>query len=405
MIYKRGNSLWYKFRFTTKNEDGSKNDFMVRRPAKVRNRKDAKDVEREHRRALSLGQLHPNDPWPMPTSSAPPVFRAFAQEFLQYAKTHTKAGTHTFYSVCLERLLTFAAIADAPLDAITGETVNRYARYRREVPENSVVTVNGDLRTLRRILHLAEEWGKLDRAPAVHELPQPQGRDRVLSFTEEAKYLAKASENLRDAAILAVDTGLRPNSELFPLKWADVDLTERPESPCGVLHVRQGKTDSAQRSLPLTPRAARLQRRKRAAEAKVSAFVFPGAGVRDTLRRCSTRTKQQSKIRALRALNSIAGVIPSEPAPHSLAWTATPWHGSWDTVRLPSRPGITSTSRRHTLPLASVNSWSTRPAMWQRDWLPPSPPQRTKFSEICNTVAHPVAQKMQNMLQVIHSAR
>ena len=26
-----------------------------------------------------------------------PIFRAFAKEFLQYAKTHTKPGTHTFY--------------------------------------------------------------------------------------------------------------------------------------------------------------------------------------------------------------------------------------------------------------------------------------------------------------------
>jgi integrase len=69
---------------------------------------------------------------------------------------------------------------------------------------------------------------------------------------------------------------------LFPLKWADVDLTQRPESPHGVLHVRQGKTDSAQRSLPLTPRAADvLQRRKMGAEAmgKPSPFVFPGSGI------------------------------------------------------------------------------------------------------------------------------
>ena len=184
--------------------------------------------------------------------------------------------------MCLDRLLTFAAIADAPLNAITGETVSRYARHRQEVPENSVVTVNGDLRTLRRVLHIAVEWDKLDRVPAIHELPQAQGRDRVLSFAEEAKYLAKASENLRDATILAVDTGMRPNSELFPLKWVDVDLTVRPESPHGVLHVRQGKTESAQRSLPLTPRVAEvLQRRKKEAEAngKSSAFVFSGAGI------------------------------------------------------------------------------------------------------------------------------
>jgi integrase len=274
MLYKRGKVYWYNFRWSIKQADGTVESFRIRQTAKTQNRNAAKDVEEEHRRALRLGEIHPNDPWPKAATIGPPIFRTFAREFLQYVKTNTKPGTHTFYSVCLDRLLTFAAIADAPLDAITGETVSRYARHRQEVPENSVVTVNGDLRTLRRILHLAVEWGRLDRVPTIHELPQSKGRDRVLSFAEEAKYLAKASDNLRDAAILAVDTGLRPNSELFPLKWADVDLT------AGVLHVRQGKTDSAQRSLPLTPRVAEvLQRRKRAAEAKDSAFVFAGAGI------------------------------------------------------------------------------------------------------------------------------
>jgi integrase len=276
MLYKRGKVYWYNFRWSIKQADGTVESFRIRQTAKTQNKNAAKRVEEEHRRALRLGEIHPNDPWPKAATIGPPIFRAFAREFLQYVKTNTKPGTHTFYSVCLDRLLTFAAIADAPLDAITGETVSRYARHRQEVPENSVVTVNGDLRTLRRILHLAVEWGRLDRVPTIHELPQSKGRDRVVSFEEEAKYLAKASDNLRDAAILAVDTGLRPNSELFPLKWADVDLA------AGVLHVRKGKTDSAQRSLPLTPRAAEvLTRRKRAAEAKAeqSAFVFAGAGI------------------------------------------------------------------------------------------------------------------------------
>ena len=103
----------------------------------------------------------------------------------------------------------------------------------------------------------------------------------MVSFTEEARYLTGASGNLRDAAILAVDTGIRPNSELFPLAWADVDLTARPESPHGIIHVRQGKTASAQRSVPLTPRAAEvLNRRNKEAAAiqRKSAFVFPGTG-------------------------------------------------------------------------------------------------------------------------------
>ena len=281
MIYRRGRVCWYRFKWSVKHPDGTREQFLIQRSAKTGNKRKAEDVQEEHRRALRLGEVHPLDPWPKVSAVAPPIIRAFAKEFLRYAKTHTKPGTHKFYDDCLERLLAFAAIADSPLNAITGDLASKYARHRQEVAQNSVVTVNGDLRTLRRILKVAVEWGKLTHAPAIHELPQPKGRERVISFTEEALYLAKASENLRDATILAVDTGMRPNSELFPLLWADVDLTARPESPHGVIHVRQGKTANAQRSLPLTPRAAEvLQRRKRDAEAKPkkSTFVFPGTG-------------------------------------------------------------------------------------------------------------------------------
>ena len=134
---------------------------------------------------------------------------------------------------------------------------------------------------MRRVLKIAVEWGRLPYAPAIHELPQPDGRDRVVSFVEEAKYLANASDNLRDATILAVDTGMRPNTELFPLKWLEVELIARPESPHGAIYVREGKTENAKRSIPLTPRAAEvLHRRKKEADrnAECSLFVFPGAG-------------------------------------------------------------------------------------------------------------------------------
>jgi hypothetical protein len=46
------------------------------------------------------------------------------------------------------------------------------------------VDEDGDLRTLPRVLRLAVEWGKLDRAAAIHELPQAKGRDRALSIAE-----------------------------------------------------------------------------------------------------------------------------------------------------------------------------------------------------------------------------
>jgi len=282
MIYKRGKVYWYNFRWQIKHDDGTVENFRIRQSAKTTNKSNARDAEDEHRRAIRLGEIHPADPWPKPAVNTPCALRAFSKEFLEYAKTHTKPGTHTFYGVCMGRLLTFAAIADAPLNEITGELASRYARYRQAVPRNSVVTVNGDLRTLRRALNLAVEWGRLEHAPTIHEMPQPKGRERVIDFAEEALYLAKASENLRDAAILAADTGMRPNSELFPLRWADVILKASAECPNGAIHVRQGKTDNAQRSLPLTPRAGEgLQRRKSARDAKLnpSPFVFAGDGM------------------------------------------------------------------------------------------------------------------------------
>ena len=124
MLYKRGKVYWYNFRWSIKQPDGTVESFRIRQSAKTQNKNAAKDVEEEHRRALRLGEIHPHDPWPKAATIGPPIFRTFGKEFLQYAKTHTKPGTHTFYDVSLNRLLTFASIADAPLDAITGETVN-----------------------------------------------------------------------------------------------------------------------------------------------------------------------------------------------------------------------------------------------------------------------------------------
>ena len=247
--------------------------------------KEAGEAENEHKRALRLGEIHPSDPWPKPTRHATPAFKVFAKEFLTYAATHTKPGTHDFYGFCLDRVLNFSQIADAPIAAITGDLVARYARYRQEVAKASVTTVNADMRTIRRVLRLAAEWGRLEKAPVIHELPAPKGRERVISATEEARYLAVAPPTLRDAAVLAVDTGMRPNDELFRLRWADVDLKASPQALYGVVHVRGGKTGSAKRTVPLTKRSKdTLAERKASADTQSSPYVFPSAGSKGHVR-------------------------------------------------------------------------------------------------------------------------
>jgi integrase len=285
MVYKRGGSknYSYNFRWVLKREDGTVEHYRVRQCAHVTSKKDAQIVEGAHKRALALGLIHPNEQWPPPKDTAPPTLRAFAPDFLQHVKTNKKPGTHRFYEGGLGRLLAFSALAEAPLNAIKAETVDRYSRYRLEVAKNSPITVNADLRCLRRAMKLAQKWGRLkaDDAVAINELPEGPSTRRALSPKEEQLYLRHASDNLRDAAIITCDSGLRPE-ELLPLLWANVDLVSRPETPNGVIHVRgEGKSDAAIRSVPLTPRAQQvLQRRWKAVEVgmKQSPFVFPGSG-------------------------------------------------------------------------------------------------------------------------------
>jgi hypothetical protein len=50
------------------------------------------------------------------------------------------------------------------------------------------------------------------------------------------------------------DAGIRPNSELFRLEWPQVQLESSEPMPNGYIRVREGKTQSAERILPLTPR-------------------------------------------------------------------------------------------------------------------------------------------------------
>jgi integrase len=234
--------------------------------------------------------IHPTDPWPAPKPQAPqvPTAREFAKRFLEFVETQKTAGTKRFYEVCVSRVLTFPPLANATLTDVTGELISKYAQWRRTTNAGgSVLTVNGDLRTLRRMMRLAHEWGFISQTPTVHELPGSKGREHVVSFAEELQYLSKASQTVKDAAMLAVDTGMRPNSELFLLEWAHVHLNSTQEALHGFLHVRQGKTDSAVRNIPLTPRTremlvarrelmiGRKEARRRCGDLR---FVFPGDG-------------------------------------------------------------------------------------------------------------------------------
>ncbi len=278
MIYKRGKVCWYKFKWSVKGGDGTRENFTVRKSARVRSARKAREVEEEHRRALRLGLVHPLDPWPKPPTPEAPRLRGFAERFLEHAALHTKPGTARFYRECLDRILKFSPLADAVMSGVTSELISKYGNWRcSQKVGKAIPTVNAELRTLRRMFRLAEEWGLIPKAPAIHELPGQKGRDRVITHEEEARYLKRTTANLYDLTILAADTGLRPDSELFPLVWKDVCLDNSENIPFGFIHVSTGKTQNAVRNIPLTPRAQAVLLARRATHDH-GRYVFPGKG-------------------------------------------------------------------------------------------------------------------------------
>ena len=80
------------------------------------------------------------------------------------------------------------------------------------------------------------------------KLLREKGRERIITFAEERRYLAVAGDVLRDVATLILETAMRPG-EVFSIRAEDVHLRSNH------LHIPSGKTDAATRDVPITERA------------------------------------------------------------------------------------------------------------------------------------------------------
>jgi len=147
----------------------------------------------------------------------------------------------------VKSLLAHDKLAEELLDAITSEKIAGFIAKRR-VDGLQIASINWELQVLRRMFHLAQEWGKLEKVPPrVRMLPGERCRDRVLSWDEEKRYLADAPPLLHDVATILIDCGLRPG-ECFRLKWESVRD--------GSIEIQYGKTDNARRRIPMSKRVA-----------------------------------------------------------------------------------------------------------------------------------------------------
>lgn len=177
-----------------------------------------------------------------------PTLKDFSDRFLKYLPARVSKQTEHFYTYHLKPLLEFPALANSRLDHINAAVIADFVQWRKGTL--AVATVNHNLRTLRRVLHLAVEWEVITKAPKIKLLTGENQREYVLSDATIEQFYKRGTTMGRLVAFLC-DTGLR-RSEAADLTWAAVNL------PLRSIEVRKGKTKYSRRRIPLTRRAERI---------------------------------------------------------------------------------------------------------------------------------------------------
>lgn len=254
-VFKREGSLFYQYDFV----------FMGRRfwgSTKLTNRKAAERYETKMRERLaqSRGGILEPDP--------PPLFLHFASEFLSRTRAELRPRAWKRYQVSLKSLQPW--FDSKRLDEIRADDIERFKQARLQ-NGCSPSTVNRDLACLRRILSFALRLDLLATTPFVTKkvrFLKERGRERILTFEEERRYLNAARNPLRDIATLMLEMGLRPE-EACSIRRENVHLASVPP----FLHVLGGKTKNAKRDVVVTERGAQILRR-RLLQAKGD-YLFP----------------------------------------------------------------------------------------------------------------------------------
>jgi integrase len=191
------------------------------------------------------------------------------------------------------------------LDEITNQEASQFAAKNGKF---SASTINQALRTLRRVLKLAEEWGRLDRAPKISLATGERQRERVLTDDEMKHYLMACAQPWRDVATIMFCLGMRP-SEIYSLRWEQISLTEQ-----GFIQVTKGKSKAARRMLPLVPAVQKiLESRHREQGCPSEGWIFPTESKSGHLEQGSAKNQHQKAIQAVNKAAAEAG----RPEPQS----------------------------------------------------------------------------------------
>jgi integrase len=215
---------WYKFMWSGK---------LVRESTKQGNDDVARQMEAAHRTALAKGEVGIREKKP-----APALAEFLRNDFLPFVETKNavKPATVEYYTDGV-RMIQKCDWVSQPLDCITDQHAQHFAAENAKL---SPSRINCALRSLRRALNLAFEWGKLERPAKITLAKGERQRNRVLTDAEWQQYICECPQPWRDAAIIIRGTGMRPG-EVFALRWENIYLN----GSSGFVQVTEGKTKAA----------------------------------------------------------------------------------------------------------------------------------------------------------------
>jgi integrase len=243
--------------------DGQHRRFSLERHIGKKLTKAEAEVEAERlRTAIRAGEFHETpEPirQPKPQHQAPTTFRQFAEEWrarrgYQLVRPRDNdSRLKLIYGFVLPGTepITFG---EKPVADITTGDIEAYRHHRRE-QKRSAVTINHDLKLLRKMF----AWGirerlltstpfKVGGESVIRLDPESPREERLTSEEAERKLFDAASPHLRGVITAMLETCCRPG-EILSLQWQDVDLETRELT----IRAEKAKTRRARR-LPISSR-------------------------------------------------------------------------------------------------------------------------------------------------------
>jgi integrase len=225
----------------------------------------------------------------------PTLAQFLEQDFKPYVQAHfgAKPKTAEYYSYGAA-LLREAEMGGLLLNEISSQHA---AAYIAKQSKRSPSTINCGLRTLRRAMNLADEWGKIDRAPKFALAKGERQRERVVTQTEFLAYRELCRQPWYDVATVLSGTGMRPG-EAYKLRWEHILLN----GTGGLIQIAEGKTKAARRFLPMVPEVyAALKARKAERNNPATGWVFPTGSASRHIEECSSTFYHNAALQSLAA--------------------------------------------------------------------------------------------------------